>query len=157
MLELDRGVDDPTRASMTLGRRIADSVRGTRHVISDGMLTLQTEMKEPLTVDHAGAPALRLGARPFKVNLHAHVRQSTHESPCLFRDHTEGSAVRPGKGRDRTGAGGYKRSLPFTTSRILGVIGSLSSHWSGRLIRVPDKDKDKDKDVSCKSCELRRR
>ena len=62
-------------------------------------------------------------------------------------NHTEGSAVRPGKGRDRTDAGGYKRSLPFTTSRILGVIGSQSSHWSGRLIRVPDKDKDKDKDV----------
>ena len=36
-------------------------------------------------------------------------------------------------------------SLPFTMSRILGVIGSLSSHWSGRLIRAPDKDKDKDK------------
>ena len=59
----------------------------------------------------------------------------------LFRDHTEGSAVRTGKGRDRTDAGGYKRSLPFTISRILGVIGSQSSHWSGgRLIRVPDKD-----------------
>ena len=26
--------------------------------------------------------------------------------------------------------------------RILGVIGSQSSHWSGRLIRSPDKDKD---------------
>jgi len=39
-------------------------------------------------------------------------------------------------------------SLPFTMSRILGVIGSLLSHWSGRLIRAPDKDKDKNKDVN---------
>ena len=79
------GVDDPTTASMTLGRRIAKYVPRTRHEISDGIMTLQEETKEPTTVDHTGAPALRLGARPFKVNLHAHVRQSTHEShPTCF-------------------------------------------------------------------------
>ena len=84
---------------------------------------------------------------PSKHRLHAHVCQSTHKSPYLFRNRAEGSAVRPGKGRDWTDAGGHKLSLPFTTSRILGVIGSQSSHWSGRLIRVPDKDKDKDVEV----------
>ena len=87
---------------------------------------------------------LRAVRGPSKYKLHAHIRQSTHKSPYLFRDYAEGSAVRPGKGRDRTDAGGYKRSLPFAMSRILGVIGSQSSHWSGRLIRVPDKDKDID-------------
>ena len=39
-----------------------------------------------------------------------------------------------------TDAGGYNKSLPFKTSRI-GVIGSQLSHWSGQIIRVPDKDK----------------
>ena len=31
------------------------------------MLSLQAETKEPMTVDHTGAPSKRLGARPFKV------------------------------------------------------------------------------------------
>ena len=53
--------------------------------------------------------------------------------------------AREGKRPDR--CRWYKRSLPFTISRMPGVIGSQSSHWSGRLIRVLDKDKDKDKDV----------